>query len=90
MFQNSKNFPTRIPEMKFIKWSGLLLSLMLVSLSSYGQTSGVAKNLPDENGYYPLDLGGQWTFELKERIKLKHRWSLATKPQKSITWIAFT
>jgi hypothetical protein len=44
---------------------------MLVSLSSYGQTSGVAKNLPDENGYYPLDLGGQWTFELKEKNQIK-------------------
>jgi len=57
--------------MKLIRRSGLLLSLMLLSLSSYAQTSGIVKSLPDEGGYYPLDLGGQWTFELKEKNQIK-------------------
>ena len=57
--------------MKFIKWSGLLLCLTLVSLSSYGQNSGPAPSLPDQDGYYPIDLGGQWTFELKEKNQIK-------------------
>ena len=44
---------------------------MLVSLPSYAQNSVIAKSLPDQNGYYPLDLGGQWTFELKEKNQNK-------------------
>jgi len=57
--------------MKLVKWSGLLLSLMLVSLSSYAQNNSLTKNLPDQSGYYPIDLGGQWTFELKEKNQIK-------------------
>jgi hypothetical protein len=57
--------------MKFIRWSGLLLSLTLVSVASCGQNSGLAKSLPDQDGYYPIDLGGQWTFELKEKNQIK-------------------
>jgi len=56
---------------KFIRCSGLLLSLMLISLSGYGQNIPLSKSLPDENGYYPLDLGGLWIFELKEKNQIK-------------------
>jgi hypothetical protein len=57
--------------MKFKKWSVLLLILVLVSLTRYGQTSPLTKSQPDQDGYYPLDLGGKWTFQLKEKNQLK-------------------
>jgi hypothetical protein len=44
---------------------------MLVSGSSYGQNSPLAKSLPDQDGYYPIDLGAQWAFELKEKNQIK-------------------
>jgi len=44
---------------------------MLISPFSYGQNPDLAKTIPDQSGYYPIDLGAQWTFELKEKNQIK-------------------